>query len=130
MRSPGTPASASPPSPRASMWKVSTASVTAGCAARVTASQAWPTRLTWRPQASASNATVTPCSAASTPTRWSCSAVRSASSGASASVAPTVEQASAVVAPSSPMTANLVRSRWSTLGKRSGGTPATSRSGW
>ena len=43
-----------PSSPRASMWKVSTASVTAGWSARSTASHAWPTRLTCRPQASAS----------------------------------------------------------------------------
>jgi hypothetical protein len=45
IREPGIPARAAPVSPRASMWNVSTARVTAGWSARTTASQACPTRL-------------------------------------------------------------------------------------
>ena len=114
IRSPGMPASAAPSSPRASMWKVSTASVTAGWSARTTAAQAWPTRLTCRPHASASNATEPPYSAASAPTAWSCSAVRSMSGEESAAA---LEQARILVAPSSAITSSLVRTRCSTCGE-------------
>ena len=127
MRSPGTPASAVPSSPRASRWKVSTASVIAGWSARTTASHACPTRLTCRPQASASNATVAPASAATSPTRCSCSAVRSRSSTAPGVA---LEHASRVVVPSSAITPSFVRSRCSTASNWSGATPSTSRTGW
>ncbi len=97
-----------------------------GWPARTTASQAWPTRLTCRPHASASNATVPPYSAAAP--RRRAAARRSGRCRGTSRRRRSSRRGPG--APSSAMTSSLAAPGAATPANRSGGTPCTSRRGW